>query len=118
MRRVAALVVIGLLVLGACESPGSGRRGSPRPSRGSARHGVPASVGDVPTAAGTHRVKIDVGTPGHREYLIHVPPVLARERFRSGRPVRPLPLVVALHGGADDMSSGRLWDFFPAHSRT
>jgi polyhydroxybutyrate depolymerase len=49
-------------------------------------------------------MKIDVGTPGHREYLVHVPPALARQRFRSGRPARPLPLILALHGGADNMT--------------
>ncbi|GAA4612188.1 PHB depolymerase family esterase [Actinoallomurus liliacearum] len=49
-------------------------------------------------------MKIDVGTPGHREYLVHVPPGLARQNFRSGRPARPLPVVLALHGGADNMT--------------
>jgi polyhydroxybutyrate depolymerase len=106
MRRVAALVVAGVVLLGACESPGPGRHGSPRPSgsRRSGRQETPRTVGDVPTAAGTHRLKIDVGTPGHREYLVHVPPALAKRDFHAGRPVRALPLVLALHGGADNMT--------------
>lgn len=106
MRRIEVLALIGLLVLGACESPGSGRHGPPHPegSRTTSRHTAPESVGGVPTAAGTHRMKIDVGTPGHREYLVHVPPALAKQAFRRGRPARPLPVVLALHGGADTMN--------------
>ncbi|WP_433175180.1 alpha/beta hydrolase family esterase [Actinoallomurus sp. CA-150999] len=49
-------------------------------------------------------MKIEVGTPGHREYLVHVPPALGKQRFRAGRPARPLPVVLALHGGADNMT--------------
>lgn len=84
---MAAVLLTVVLVLTACTQ----------------QHPAPRNVGGIPVAAGTHKMKIDVGTPGHREYLVHVPPRLAKQDFRDGRPAHPLPVVLALHGGADNM---------------
>jgi polyhydroxybutyrate depolymerase len=94
MRRLSAIMLVALpvlLILVACG-----------PTKHKAGPG-PTKVGNIPIAAGTHKLDIDVGTPGHREYLVHVPPKLAHAAFRAGKPVKPLPVVIALHGGADNM---------------
>jgi polyhydroxybutyrate depolymerase len=64
-------------------------------------------VDGIPTARGTHKQKLDVGTFGHRDYLLHVPPKLTGSPWRGGRPARPLPLVIALHGGLANMGQMR-----------
>ncbi|GAB3682085.1 PHB depolymerase family esterase [Actinocorallia lasiicapitis] len=79
MRRLAAALVL-LVTLAACQDTEE-----PTPDKS-----APSKSAKPPVAAGTHRVKIDVGTFGHREYLLRVP---------AGAK-RAAPLVVALHGGA------------------
>lgn len=99
MRQLSAIALVALLLLAACGSPQ--HRAGPEHTAGSA---VPGKVGNIPISAGTHKLDIDVGTFGHREYLVRVPPRLAHAAFRDGKPVKPLPVVIALHGGADNMT--------------
>lgn len=65
--------------------------------------GRPATVGGVPTSAGTHKRKLDVGTFGHREFLLRVPAKVSGGGWKDGRPAVPPALVVALHGGLATM---------------
>ncbi|MFC5179796.1 alpha/beta hydrolase family esterase [Actinomadura harenae] len=115
MRRNVLTVLAALLVLLAgalagCSNetdPSSGTSSSSSSSGGGggkASTAAPRDVDGIPTASGTTKQKLDVGTPGHREYLLHVPPGLAGGTWRNGRPAKPLPLVIALHGGAATMS--------------
>jgi polyhydroxybutyrate depolymerase len=54
----------------------------------------------VPTAAGTYSLKLDVGGLAPRDYRLHLPPSRAWQGWHTdGKPVRRLPLVIALHGG-------------------
>lgn len=108
MRRNVLTVLAALLVLAAgalagCSDDtgrgGTGASGSRTPSTL-----VPREVDGIPTASGTSKQKLDVGTPGHREYLLHVPPGLASGKWKDGKPDKPLPLVIALHGGLANMS--------------
>ncbi|MEO3786413.1 PHB depolymerase family esterase [Actinocorallia sp. B10E7] len=98
MRRLLA-ILLTFVVLCACSSTGSEEGGRPGPSRSGekAPNGPqrPAEQDGIPTAAGTHRLELEVGTPGHREYRLRVPP-----RLRESP--RPLPLVLAVHGGASN----------------
>ncbi|QXJ21705.1 hypothetical protein AGRA3207_002585 [Actinomadura graeca] len=100
MRRLLCLALAGGLVLAGCEGPGSGGAGRPDGGR-------PAEIDGIPTGAGTHKRKLDVGTIGHREYLLHVPPAVADGKWRDGRPADPPALVVALHGGLATMGRMR-----------
>ncbi|GAA3243013.1 alpha/beta hydrolase family esterase [Actinocorallia longicatena] len=79
MRRLALFVTVCCLALAGCQ-------GTDEPER------KPGKTAKPPVATGTHRYKLDVGTPGHREYLLRVPAGLKG----------PAPLVVALHGGASN----------------
>lgn len=92
MRRFAAVVLTLLLAVTACKDPGASRPSDKR---------RPTSLGGVPIAAGSHKLTFTVGVP--RESVVHVPPRLAREKFSGGKPAKPLPVVIALHGGADTM---------------
>jgi poly(3-hydroxybutyrate) depolymerase len=94
---VSLLAVV--LVLAGCSDDDSGGKGG----RPSGRDERPQTVADIPMKTGTHKQKLDVGTFGHREFLVHVPPKLTRGKWRNGRPEEPLPLVVALHGGLANM---------------
>ncbi|WP_026415924.1 alpha/beta hydrolase family esterase [Actinomadura oligospora] len=111
MRRnvltvLAALLVAATSLAGCSGDPGQGAgSGKPRGSGGKANTTVPREVDGFPTASGTTKHKLDVGTPGHREFLLHVPPGLADRKWGNGRPSEPLPLVIALHGGAANMSA-------------
>ncbi|SEF89583.1 polyhydroxybutyrate depolymerase [Thermomonospora echinospora] len=94
MRRAWVLIMAAVLPLTACEpETGTQRRegGGTKP---------PAKVDGIPTRAGTHRLKLDVGGPAPREYRLRVPPRLAEGRWRDGEPAKALPLVLAMHGGA------------------
>ncbi|MEW2356739.1 PHB depolymerase family esterase [Spirillospora sp. NPDC029432] len=110
MRRILALLLTlttaATLALAGCsdDSKGGGD-GGPEPPAATEKR--PESVDGVPTGTGTHKQKIDVGTPGHREYLLHVPPKLTGGKWRDGKPAEPLPLVLALHGGAANMDQMR-----------
>lgn len=105
MRRIWALVPAVALVLGGCQDKDGPEPGRTVGKTAGKKAPRPASVGGVPTGAGTHRVKIDVGGPVPRDYLIHIPPKLAKGQWRdNGKPVQPLPLVVAMHGGAANAS--------------
>ncbi|WP_037559381.1 alpha/beta hydrolase family esterase [Spirillospora albida] len=100
MRRFGITAVALALVLAGCTETrdGGGKDGGDR---------RPAKVDGIPTAAGTHKQKMDVGTPGHREYLLHVPPKVANGEWEDGRPADKPALVIALHGGAANMSRMR-----------
>ncbi|MCP2334909.1 alpha/beta hydrolase family esterase [Actinomadura rupiterrae] len=109
MRRNVLIVLAALLVLvtglaGCDDGKGKGGAGSSGKPGGKASTAVPQDVDGIPTASGTHKQKLDVGTPGHREFLLHVPPGLADRKWKDGRPDKPLPLVIALHGGLANMS--------------
>ncbi|MEV5572602.1 PHB depolymerase family esterase [Spirillospora sp. NPDC052269] len=113
MRRNVLTVLAALLVLASSlagckgdpgQDAGSGKPGS---GGGKANTTVPREVDGIPTASGTTKQKLDVGTPGHREFLLHVPPALVGRTWGNGRPTKPLPLVIALHGGAATMSTMR-----------
>lgn len=105
MFPILGMICVIMLLLAACEgssdggdADGRGRDGA----RGAEKR--PAKVAGVPTKAGTHKLKLEVGTPGHREYLLRVPPKLTKGRFRDRKPVKPLPLVLAMHGGLANMT--------------
>lgn len=91
MRRLVALL-LAFVLLSACQ--GTGPDGGPAPSGGPAAT-RPAEQGGIPTAAGTHKLELEVDAPGHREYRLRVPPGLRASR-------EPLPLVLAVHGGASN----------------
>ncbi len=94
MRRIALLVLAAALALAACtEQTGGKGGGEPRP----------AKVDGIPTSAGTHKQKMDVGTFGHREFLLHVPSKVAGGKWEDGKPADAPPLVIALHGGLANM---------------
>lgn len=101
MRRIGITVLALALVLAGCTEA---REGGGKDGGGDSR---PAKVDGIPTAAGTHKQKMDVGTPGHREYLLHVPPKVADGEWKDGRPADKPALVIALHGGAATMSQMR-----------
>ncbi|MBW8483818.1 alpha/beta hydrolase family esterase [Actinomadura parmotrematis] len=103
MRRLVLLVMAVSLLLTACQKTDEGGSGGGGKSTGKSGR-APATVDGMPTAAGTHKQKIDVGTPGHREFLLHVPPQLRKAKWDGGKPAEPLPVVIALHGGLANMS--------------
>jgi polyhydroxybutyrate depolymerase len=107
MRRPLALLLTLTLLAAGCS--GDDRAGDKEPGKEtpSATEKPPETVKGIPTAPGTHKRKLDVGTFGHREYLLHVPPKLTRGTWRDGRPDKPLPLVLALHGGLANMQQMR-----------
>lgn len=93
MRRILLVALAITLVLAGCtEKTGSKKEG-----------GRPAEVDGIPTSEGTHKQKLDVGTFGHREYLLHVPAKMADGKWEDGRPADPPALVIALHGGLANM---------------
>jgi polyhydroxybutyrate depolymerase len=100
MRRilVLAFAVTVALVLAGCSGGGGG--GGKKGGEGGKR---PATVDGIPTSAGTHKQKIDVGTPGHREYLVHIPSKVADGKWSDGKPADAPALVIALHGGLANM---------------
>jgi polyhydroxybutyrate depolymerase len=102
LLSISVLVSVTLAACGGDEDRGRGAGGSSKPAEK-----PPAAVDGIPTATGTHHRKLDVGTFGHREFLLHVPPKLTRTTWRDGKPERPLPLVVALHGGLSNMRQMR-----------
>ncbi|RFU36547.1 hypothetical protein DZF91_37585 [Actinomadura logoneensis] len=106
MRRNVVIVLAALLVLAAGALAGcDGDQGKGGGSSGRrATTAVPREVDGFPTASGTTKHKLDVGTPGHREFLLHVPPALAHRDWKDGKPDKPLPLVIALHGGLATMA--------------
>ncbi|WP_433474080.1 alpha/beta hydrolase family esterase [Spirillospora sp. CA-142024] len=95
MRRIAlVLLAVSLALAGCTEKPGEkGKEG-----------GRPEKVDGIPTSQGTHKQKLDVGTIGHREYLLHVPAKMADGKWEDGKPADPPALVIALHGGLANMS--------------
>lgn len=99
MRRIALVALAVTLALAGCtdETGGKGDGGG----KGGRR---PATVDGVPTSEGTHKQKLDVGTVGHREYLLHVPSKVADGKWEDGRPADRPALVIALHGGLANMS--------------
>ena len=110
MRRLLALLLALALLAAGCSSSDGGDEGRdrrPAKETPTAAEKPPAKVKGIPTAPGTHKRKLDVGTVGHREYLLHVPPKLRGGTWRGGRPAEPLPLVVALHGGLATMQQMR-----------
>ncbi|ACY99383.1 putative lipoprotein [Thermomonospora curvata DSM 43183] len=109
MRWAALLALATVLVTAACEAETGAKGGADRPTQGTPGtptktpqkpERVPEKVAGIPTKAGTHVLKLDFGGPLGRQYRLRVPPRLAGGRWRDGRPARPLPLVVAMHGGA------------------
>ncbi|MFB4306404.1 alpha/beta hydrolase family esterase [Actinomadura sp. GTD37] len=98
MRRILLVVLAATLVLAGCtEEPGTKDRGGKRP----------AEVDGIPTSAGTHKQKMDVGTFGHREFLLHVPSKVSGGKWEGGEPADPPALVIALHGGLANMGEMR-----------
>ncbi|XRQ05029.1 alpha/beta hydrolase family esterase [Actinomadura welshii] len=96
MRRTAlAVALTAALVLAGCTSEGGGGDGG--------EGGRPEKVDGIPTAQGTHKQKLDVGTIGHREYLLHVPSKVTGGDWEDGEPADPPALVIALHGGLATM---------------
>ncbi|WP_067797207.1 alpha/beta hydrolase family esterase [Actinomadura formosensis] len=93
MRRILLVALTTVLVVAGCTQE-TGDEGGKRP----------AKVDGIPTSAGTHKQKLDVGTVGHREFLLHVPPKVADGEWKDGRPADPPALVIALHGGLANMS--------------
>ena len=98
MRRFLGILLL-LVVICGCQGTGTEPRPSPSSPSSSpsspSRPTRPAEQDGIPTKAGTHKLKLDVGTPGHREYRLRVPPRLRRS-------AEPLPLVLAVHGGASN----------------
>ncbi|MFI6521890.1 alpha/beta hydrolase family esterase [Spirillospora sp. NPDC050679] len=101
MRRLVLVVMAVCLVLAGCSDTGGG---GGEPGKKQADGKRPATVAGIPTATGTHKQKLDVNTPGHREYLLHVPPKLTKGKWHDGKPAAKLPLVLALHGGLANMT--------------
>ncbi|WP_067817313.1 alpha/beta hydrolase family esterase [Actinomadura kijaniata] len=110
MRRLGLVMLAAVLVLAGCSD--TGRQG--REGGGKTGGKRPATVAGIPTSTGTHKQKLDVDTPGHREYLIHVPPKLTKGGWRGGRPAERLPVVIALHGGLSNMDGMRKLTGFDA----
>lgn len=100
MRRIVLVALAAALALAGCttESGDGGEGGG---------DGRPAKVDGIPTSKGTHKQKLDVGTIGHREYLLHVPAKVADGEWEDGRPAKPPALVIALHGGLATMDKMR-----------
>ncbi|WP_141581912.1 PHB depolymerase family esterase [Actinomadura sp. WMMA1423] len=98
MRRIALVALAVTLALAGCTDK-SGEQGGKE-----GKGGRPATVDGVPTSAGTHKQKLDVGTVGHRDYLLHVPAKVAEGDWKDGRPAGRPALVIALHGGLANMS--------------
>ncbi|MBX6765628.1 MAG: hypothetical protein IRY90_00455 [Actinomadura rubrobrunea] len=92
--RLSALLAAVMLVLVGCTNSGGDRGESSRVDEQR-----PATVAGIPTDEGTHKLHLAVDAFKQREYLLYIPPKLSDGQWRGGRPVRPLPLVVALHGG-------------------
>lgn len=109
MRRLVLVVLAVVMVLAGC-SDTEGGGGGKRTADGKR----PTTVAGIPTATGTHKQKLDVGTPGHREFLIHVPPKLTKGKWRGGKPAQRLPVVIALHGGLANMGQMRTLTGFDA----
>ncbi|NEA24655.1 alpha/beta hydrolase family esterase [Actinomadura bangladeshensis] len=95
MRRILLVVLAVTLVLAGCTEEHGTKDGD---------GGRPAKVDGVPTAQGTHKQKMDVGTFGHREFLLHVPAKVSDGKWEDGKPADPPALVIALHGGLANMS--------------
>lgn len=105
MGRVWVLALAIVLVTGCaltgCQDKGGQGGTTGKGPRGADKGQRPAAVAGIPTGTGTHRVKIDVGGLVPRDYLIHIPPKLTKGRWRrNGEPAVPLPMVLAMHGGA------------------
>jgi polyhydroxybutyrate depolymerase len=94
-------------VLAGCSDDPKGTDGGKRTPRPGATEKRPETVRGIPTDTGTHKQELDVGGPGHREYLLHVPPKLTEGKWRDGKPDKPLPVVLALHGGLANMGQMR-----------
>jgi poly(3-hydroxybutyrate) depolymerase len=95
MRRILLVALAVTLVLAGCtEKPAEKGKGG----------GRPAKVDGIATSEGTHKQKLDVGTVGHREFLLHVPAKMADGTWKDGKPADPPALVLALHGGLANMS--------------
>ncbi|MCW2914802.1 MAG: hypothetical protein JWN52_2870 [Actinomycetia bacterium] len=113
MRRALILMVTVVLVLAGaltgCKNQNSQGGGSTTQGHGTQKGSRkrPTIVQGIPTNTGTFKLNLDVGTPGHREYLLHVPARLTKGGWRDGRPNRPLPLVLAMHGGLSNMQGMR-----------
>ena len=97
MRRILLVVLAVGLVLAGCTTE-SGDKGE---GDGGGRR--PAKVDGIPTAQGTHKQKMDVGTIGHREFLLHIPSKVSGGKWEDGKPADPPALVIALHGGLATM---------------
>ncbi|CND54553.1 conserved lipoprotein%2C LpqP [Mycobacterium tuberculosis] len=95
MRRILLVVLAVSLVLAGCTEQHGTKGGE---------DGRPAKVDGIPTAQGTHRQKMDVGTFGHREFLLHMPAKVSDGTWKDGKPADPPALVIALHGGLANMS--------------
>lgn len=102
MRRIVLVALAVTLALAGCTDKTGGKGGEG--GKGGRR---PATVDGVPTSEGTHKQKLDVGTVGHREYLLHVPSKVADGKWRDGRPADRPALVIALHGGLANMAKMR-----------
>ncbi|MCQ0005527.1 alpha/beta hydrolase family esterase [Actinomadura madurae] len=98
MRRIALVTTAVILLLAGCTD---------EPAKKGGAEGRPAKVDGIPTSEGTHKQKLDVGTIGHREYLLHVPAEVSDGTWKDGRPEDPPPLVIALHGGLANMGKMR-----------
>ncbi|WP_019629434.1 alpha/beta hydrolase family esterase [Actinomadura atramentaria] len=104
MRRLlrtflAAPLLVALtlvLALAACDTDKGGGGGGTTTK-------PPATVDGISTKTGTYKEKLDVGGFGHREYLVHVPPKVAKGEWKDGRLKERLPVVLALHGGVANM---------------
>lgn len=136
MWRILLAALATVLVVAGCTQE-TGDRGG----------GRPAEVDGIPTSAGTHKRKLDVGTAGHREFLLHVPAKVADGEWRDGGPAglpEPRRKVKApdartecastgkgeqgvavtfckINGGTHewpDKATPMLWDFFAAHPRS
>ncbi|NDU71224.1 hypothetical protein GWI34_01105 [Actinomadura sp. DSM 109109] len=106
MRRIALVALAASLALAGCTGETGGKGGGGKGGE-EGKGGRPAKVRGIPTSAGTHKQKLDVGTVGHREYLLHVPSKVADGRWEDGRPADRPALVIALHGGLATMAKMR-----------
>ncbi|TDC94334.1 PHB depolymerase family esterase [Actinomadura sp. 7K507] len=95
MRRILLVGLTVTLVLAGCTTDGDEGTGG--------EGGRPAKVDGIPTSEGTHKQKMDVGTIGHREFLLHVPSKVSGGEWEDGKPAEPPALVIALHGGLATM---------------